>query len=810
MVFIDRRNTQQFHIDPKLRKGFKLAGAVVLPNEGEIVIDGEQRHLPPKAMEILLFLSQHQNQSINTEQLLLVGWGFEKTKRSNLTHVISEIRHALGDHKECPEYIQTLPRKGYRLIAKVDNLDDNILYPSVWPLKSRPASQSGSGEHKKHRWQLSLSLQKNSKLFRVSAAFVITTWVLLQVLELLFPIFGVPDWGLKIAVLVLVTVFPLALLYTWLKEIKIRKHLFAKDKEGRRNKDFFKQLAYDFGFIGVLSIGVGFLALHLIESIEVEQDLLPQASTNIQIKVPIKNNLIAVLPFKFAESTALPNYFKATFQAEIINALALQTEFNLVSQRAINELPVGSHLSDYVNRLGARFLLDGHIVGTKDEFSILLSLTDTKNLLQVWSATIQGDPAKLLEAQKELNRQAFNAFSLLAEQPSTMDHVVINTSDFKAYDSYIQGKNQLNSATDMQHLKLAERYFMEALASDPKFTLATAGMCQTYLDQYEMKSSISVFGAAKEQCSILLNLGQLKASGYVALANLNRISGEHSKAINLYQQALALEPENLYAITGMAKSTSKLGQYKQADELFRKVILIEPGYWRNYDRLGGFLFTIGKFKEAIVQYDKVTLLRPDDEQSLNQLGAAYYMDYQMEKASEIWSRSLEIKPSAANYSNLATAQFFSHQFEAAAITYQNAIKLKPKDPLIWSNLGDAQKYTKSPADSLKSFQTTVMLIEDKLQVNPNDQVLLGVRARAHAELGDCSQALATVETLAEKGITDPYLYYDLSLAALRCQQIDKAKPLIEKSLTLGYPPQLLEKDIQFSSLKIKNLNYKAK
>lgn len=809
MVFIDRRNTQQFHIDPTLRKGFKLAEAVVLPNEGEIVVDGESRHLPPKAMEILLFLSQHQNQSITTEQLLLVGWGFEKTKRSNLTHVISEIRHALDDHKECPEYIQTLPRKGYRLIAKVEPLDKNVLYSSVWPIKTRPVAKSGANKQDPNRWHLSLSLQNNSKLFRVSAAFVISTWVLLQVLELLFPIFGVPDWGLKIAVLVLVTGFPLALLYTWLKEIKIRKHLFAKDKDGRRNKHFFKQLAFDFSFIGVLSIGVGFLALHLIESIEVEQGSLPEHSANIPINVPIKNNLIAVLPFEFAESAALPDYFKATFQAEIINALSLQTEFNLVSQRAINELPVGSHLSDYVNRLGARFLLDGHIAGKKDEFSILLSLTDTKNSLQVWSATIAGDPAKLLEAQKELNRQTFNAFSLLAEQPFTMDHVVINTSDFKAYDSYIQGRNKLNTATDMQHLKLAERHFMEALASDPKFSLATAGMCQTYLDQYEMKSSIGVFRAAKEQCSILLSLGQLKASGYVALANLNRISGEHSKAVGLYQQALVLDPEDLNAITGMAKSNSELGQYPQADELFRKVILIEPGYWRNYKSLGDFLFTNGKFKEAIMQYDKVALLRPDDDQVFNQLGAAYFMDYQMEKASEVWSRSLEIKPSATTYSNLATAQYFSHQFEAAVITYQNAVKLAPKNPIIWSNLGDAQKYTR-PADSLQSFQKTIMLLEDKLQVNPNDQELLGVRARVHAELGQCTQALATVETLAQKSITDPYTYYDLSLAALRCQQIDKAKLLIEKSLTLGYPLELLEKDIQFTSLKMKNLNYNGK
>jgi len=337
-----------------------------------------------------------------------------------------------------------------------------------------------------------------------------------------------------------------------------------------------------------------------------------------------------------------------------------------------------------------------------------------------------------------------------------------------------------------------------------------AGMCQTYLDQYEMKSSISVFRAAKEQCSALLSFGQLKASGYVALGNLNRISGEQAKAINLYQQALVLDPEDLYAITGMARSNGKLGDYSKADELFRKVILIEPGYWKNYERLGDFLFGIGNFEGAIVQYAKVILFRPDDQQALNQLGAAYYMDSQMEKAKEVWSHSLEIKPSAGTYSNLATAQFLSHQFKSAATTYQNAIKLNPTNPTIWSNLGDAQKYASQPDQSLASFQKAITLIKDKLYVNPNDLVLLGVRARANAELGQCTQAMATVDELVQKNIADPYLYYDLSLTALRCQQINKARPLIEKSLALGYPPELLEKDIQFSSLKLDNPTTKGK
>jgi DNA-binding winged helix-turn-helix (wHTH) protein/Flp pilus assembly protein TadD/TolB-like protein len=798
MVFIDRRKSQQFHIDPKLRKGFKLADAVILPNDGEVVTHGERCHLPPKAMEILLFLSQHHNQPITTEQLLLVGWGYEKTKRSNLTHVISQIRHALDDHKECPEYIQTLPRKGYRLIAKVERLDENILYPGVWPIKRSPTTQLAEGEPKQHRWHLSLSLQKNSKLLRVSAAFVLSTWVLLQVLELLFPIFGVPDWGLKIAVLVLVIGFPLALLFTWLKEIKIRKHLFAKDKEGRRNKHFFKQLAFDFSFIGVLSISVGFLALYLIEAIEVEQSDTPDFKTQVMLNIPIRDNLVAVLPFQFEESVPLPEYIKSTFQAEIINALSQQPDFNFVSQRAVNELAAGSQLSDYINRLGARYLLDGNIVAAQGQMNILLNLTDTKNSLQVWSTTIQGNPDRLLAVQKEINRQAFNALALLAQRQPDDHHQVISTSDFKAYDSYIQGKNRLASATIEEELLTAERHFLNSLNYDPQFTLASAGLCQTYLDQYELTQQVAVFQLAKQRCSALLAFFYLKQEAFVALGNLNRIGGKHLIAIDYYQKALSLSDDNLDAITGTALSNNALGNVQSAEKLLLKAIQLEPGYWKNYLSLGDLLFKNGKYREATEQYARVTLLRPNDEQGFNRLGASFYLDDQIEPASTAWRRSLDIRPSALNYSNLGTALFLRGQFAMAEQNYQKSTALKVSDPVLWGNLADAQKFGESPDTANSSYQTALKLVGEQLLINPYDQTLLGMQARYQSELEQCSAAVNTSSELLGKKNADPYLYYDLSIVAINCGQLTMARQLINDAIRLGYSEKLLARDIQFA------------
>jgi len=808
MGSINLDQEQPHHIDPKLRQGLKLDGVIILPKDGEAICNGQRKHIPPKAMEILLFLCQHNDQLVTTEQLLEFGWGDKNGKRSKLTHAISEIRHALDDHKECPEFIQTMPRRGYRLIASLSLLDDKILYPNVWPIKSDALAKSDSKQNSSNHWHLSLALLKNSKLFSVSIAFVVSTWVTVQVLEVMFPIFDIPEWGLKIVVLFLVVGFPLALLYTWLREIKVKRTLFNKELGEQNKKIFFRQLALDFGFIGVLSIGVGFLALYLIESIELDQLADSDKFTTATVEVPTRDNLMAVLPFQIDTRAKLPDYFQATFHGELVSTLNRQSHFSVVSQWATSELPADSTLNDYVQKLGARFLLGGKIAGNRDEFSIVLNLTDAVSSLQVWSTTIKGELSNLLSAQEDLYRQLFNALAMLAEHQPDENNRIISTQDFKAYDHYIQAKNKLSAATTDEELISSERHFLTALSIDPDFSLASAGLCQTYLDQYQMSRRVSAFEAAKMQCGMLLQdqstsspmASELKVEALVSLANLNRVRGNQEEAIQFYQSALEFKPDSLPAIVGLAQSKQKLGNSASAEELLLKAIKLEPGYWKNYLSLGDFLFDNGKYAQASVQYVRVVLLKPNNQHSYNRLGASYFLNYQLEKAAIAWQKSLEIKPSANIYTNLGTALFISQEFTAARQSYQQAIQLKPADPVLWGNLGDAEKFSGDLAAARKAYRKAVKLSQNQLKVNSHDPALKSMLTRYQSELSQCDDSMLELNRLATVNSTDPYVYYDLSIAALNCNRTSQARQLIQRALNYGYSLELLSKDIQFERI----------
>jgi DNA-binding winged helix-turn-helix (wHTH) protein len=179
---------ENFVVDVELHQGFQLGSLVIEPNLGIVIRNSQRYHLAPKAMEVLLYLSSTNGEIVSREQISAFAWGDNHAAKTNVTHVISEIRHVLDDHKECPTYIQTIPRKGYRMLLPTVAKSVN----SIWPFPADQVHQISGSEKK---WQLSFSLLKSSRLINASAAYLVVSWVLLQVFSIILPIFDVPTWG---------------------------------------------------------------------------------------------------------------------------------------------------------------------------------------------------------------------------------------------------------------------------------------------------------------------------------------------------------------------------------------------------------------------------------------------------------------------------------------------------------------------------------------------------------------------------------------------------------------------------------------
>jgi DNA-binding winged helix-turn-helix (wHTH) protein len=84
--------------------------------------DGVVR-LDLKAMELLVYLAEHAGEVLSKQRLVDSVWRVEAIADGTLTHAIAQLRKSLGDNARSPTYIETIPKRGYRLIAPVRMTD---------------------------------------------------------------------------------------------------------------------------------------------------------------------------------------------------------------------------------------------------------------------------------------------------------------------------------------------------------------------------------------------------------------------------------------------------------------------------------------------------------------------------------------------------------------------------------------------------------------------------------------------------------------------------------------------------------------
>jgi DNA-binding winged helix-turn-helix (wHTH) protein len=92
---------------------------------GELRRNGDIVRLQPQPFKVLAFLASHPGQTITRQELQQAVWDGETFVdfEHGLNFCIKQIRNALGDNAQSPRLIETLPRRGYRFIAKVENLN---------------------------------------------------------------------------------------------------------------------------------------------------------------------------------------------------------------------------------------------------------------------------------------------------------------------------------------------------------------------------------------------------------------------------------------------------------------------------------------------------------------------------------------------------------------------------------------------------------------------------------------------------------------------------------------------------------------
>ena len=772
-----------------LHNGFCLGEVTILPSQGFIVLRGEHRHVSAKALEVLLQLAQQPDTTISTHDLLVAVWGDANASKVNLTHAISELRHVLGDHKSCPVFIQTLPKRGYRLLVPPTALPAATFVPLV------ERRGRGAATHAKHRSWL-MSLFRGSRLFSVSVAFLVAVWLFIQVMAITFPLLNISATGMKLTLLLILIVFPAILLVTWVGDLRERKKRLALSDNPDKQSYWRRQLFIELVFLVLSFTAVSLLAHSVKRAIDADSSVIKPPTIVASDSEPIANS-VAVLPFVLTNGSQLEDYLLEGIRQELLYSLTQLNRFPVLADRAMQANFADASYSELATQLRVQFLLEGRVSAGQDQMQLEVSVVDAATGVRLWSSRLNQSRQALPAMQQELYRQVQNALALII--PDTSQGKPAEeyrmTQNFAAFDAYMQAQQRLKKYDDMASLQSAEQLFLQALQADPDFAMASASLCKVHLDMYVLSRSVSEFELAQQACQHAAGLQVNQAGVATILGDLYRISGQYAAAMTRYEQALALNPRWVDALSGKAMVLNAQGYKTEAEQQFRFAIELEPGYWQNYMLYGSFLYEAGSFDAAARHFERAAQLKPASTDVLNSLAAAWFFSGQFEQAIAVWQQVVGLSPMAQSYSNLGTAYYFNADYAKAEQMYQQALANSADDYTIWTNLADVLDVQPERRDeALPLYEKALALAQTNLVVDAQAPALLSQISRLQAELQLCDAAVATGEQVQASSQTDFYLFYDLAIASFQCQRNDQGRAYISQAIRYGYPAQLIAAD----------------
>lgn len=773
-----------------LLQGFYLGDLLVEPARGRVTGPGVSEHLPPKAMEVLLCLAASPGDVVTRESLIRDVWGLGGASSEALSHAVSEIRHALDDHRDDPEFIQTLPRRGYRLLVSPSPAGGDTGTIVLGAKNSVSPDELGLFENLKQRGVLETAL-----------AYLVLGWLLIQVADIVFAQLLLPQWVGTFVTVLVIAGFPIALILSWYLEFRdgraVVHELSPRDARRRRFGRTYVSVVCALGIAAVLvfaydkSIG---LPAEVAWPADIARDetALP----------PVLDNSIAVLPFVNLDGSDATRVFASGLVDDVITRLS-RVPGLLVSSRGDSfTLEPNSGSVQVRERLRVAMYLEGSVQMLGDEIRVIVQLIDSESGFHVLSRTFDRPRDDFFDIRDEIT--ALTVANVRVALPSDTQKIATVASHEPSVDAYVlyrRGVEASRLPNSMDNMEAALHWYRQALDVDPDYAAAHAGICEVYVNGYTEADDAAFMERAEAACDTALDLNPNLIVVHSALGRLYTSTGRYEAAEAAFRRALQINPTDAASFFGLGDVYLRQNRMAEAESSLRLAVGLHPGDWSAYNRLGNFLYRTGRYAEAAQQYEYVVSLDRNNMNGFSNLGTAYMLAGNFSSATTAFEKSLQIEPKKTTYSNLGLLYYYQGELERSIATHRLAIELEPGDHLAWSNLGDALAIAGRADESRDAYGAARQRALRALAVNANDPFHAMDLAWIEAMLGDAVAARELMDRALGQLPDDPYTHYYNALVLLRAGEPDAAIGALRTAAGIGYPRRLLEAEPLLAPLR---------
>jgi len=584
---------------------------------------------------------------------------------------------------------------------------------------------------------------KRRKVYRVAVAYVIAAGGIIQLASAAFPAWELPNWSLRLVIVLLLIGFPIALILAWAFDvtsqgIKTTPAVAAPGSHLRRNVIMLVATGI------IISAAAGFF-------------LLPRAAAR---KI---DKSIAVLPFENLSDDKENAYFADGIQDDVLTNLSKIGDLKVISRTSV--MPYRGktqNLREIGKALGVSTILEGSVRRAGNRVRVNVQLIDATTDEHLWASDYDRDLTDVFAIQTDLAQKIAN--ELQAKLSPTEKARIENkpTQNSEAYLAFVRAHDLHSSSyEDLGKLKQAEESYERAITLDPKFALAFA--------RYSQLESWIVH-------------------------TFERTPALRKKARTLAERAIQLQPELPEAHLALGFSYYYIdNDFDAAAREFEIARAGLPNDAEVYLALGAIQRRQGKWLESNANFEKAVALNPKDTWVMQNLAINYEMQRKWDAANKMLDRGLAITPTAFGLmeikckvaieerGDLSLGEKFLNNVDASQLSpeiqgqiaagraqmfilqrkFGEAVGIANKlpDAMLtthpgslcgkYTTLGAAKKAMGDEAGAREALEKAKRFAEDDIKQTPDDASAHAGLAEALAWLGQKDAALAEIKRAQE-------------------------------------------------------------
>ncbi len=454
-----------------------------------------------------------------------------------------------------------------------------------------------------------LGEMKSRNVFRIGMAYIVASWILIQLGYIVALNYAAPDWVMGVVITLLVCGFPVALYFTWTfalttdglrKESDLREH----DHLVRRSGDTLDVIT-----MALLAGVVGMVALDRYMPVPGEPQQQAVSKTVERPSEPepepvIEDNTIAVLPFVNMSSEPNQEYFSDGLSEELLNVLTHVEGLNVASRTSSFAFKGDTHnIRQIARTLRVATILEGSVRKIGDRLRITAQLIDTSNDRHIWSDSYDRELTDIFQIQDEIANAIVSALTAELGVGLEVSSVSAATSNLDAYDLYLKARELFIAR---ENLPTSWQLLEQATQMDPNFVrawealAAVRSVAKSWFPGDETDHDALALEAAHRALELDPNLSM----AYAVIGMKHMVTGEgYAGAIRNLDMAIENNPKNATAWLWRGITLKEMGYLQKGLADFEQCLEVDPAYLNCAQYRAETLLGLGRIEEAVSQLE---------------------------------------------------------------------------------------------------------------------------------------------------------------------------------------------------------------